>query len=58
MSKKKKRITRRAVDSQRLRQSGVKFEPDYTYVAKDLRQIGLLAGSFILILVILSFVLR
>jgi hypothetical protein len=34
------------------------FNPDYSYVAKDLRRIGLLAGTFISILVILSFFLR
>ncbi len=34
------------------------FNPDYTYVLKDLRRIGLLVGSFISILVILSFFLR
>ena len=34
------------------------FNPDYSYVSKDLRRIGMLAGSFITILVILSFFLR
>jgi hypothetical protein len=34
------------------------FNPDYSYVAKDLRRIGLLAGTFISILVILTFFLR
>ena len=34
------------------------FSPDYSYVSKDLRRIGLLAGSFITILVVLSFFLR
>jgi hypothetical protein len=34
------------------------FNPDYTYVVKDLRRIGALAGSFILILIVLSFILR
>ena len=33
------------------------FNPDYTYVIKDLRRIGILAGSFLVILVILSFFL-
>jgi len=31
------------------------FNPDYSYVIKDLHRIGILAGSFILILVILSY---
>lgn len=34
------------------------FEPDYTYVKKDLRRIGVLAGSFVTILIVLSFFLR
>lgn len=34
------------------------FNPDYTYVIKDLRNIGILAGIFITILVILSLFLR
>jgi hypothetical protein len=34
------------------------FNPDYSYVIKDLRRIGALAGSFVIILVVLSFFLR
>ena len=34
------------------------FEPDYSYVKKDLRRIGVLAGSFVTILIVLSFFLR
>ncbi len=34
------------------------FNPDYTYVKHDLRQIGIMAGSFFVILVVLSFFLR
>ncbi len=34
------------------------FNPDYSYVIKDLKRIGLLAGTFIAILIILSFFLR
>lgn len=34
------------------------FNPDYTYVKKDLKRIGTLAGSFLVIMVILSFFLR
>jgi hypothetical protein len=37
---------------------GREFNPDYTYVKQDLRRIGLLAGSLIIALIILSFVLR
>jgi hypothetical protein len=34
------------------------FNPDYTHVKRDLRRIGLLAGTFTWILVVLSFFLR
>lgn len=34
------------------------FNPDYSMVKKDLKRIGALAGSFILILVLLSFFLK
>jgi hypothetical protein len=33
------------------------FEPDYTHVITDLKRIGVLAGSFLVILIILSFIL-
>lgn len=34
------------------------FDPDYTYIIQDLRRIGMIAGSFIVFLVILSFILK
>ena len=34
------------------------FDPDYSHVKRDLRQIGFMAGSFFVILVVLSFFLR
>lgn len=34
------------------------FNPDYRPVIRDLKQIGILAGSFIALLVVLSFFLR
>jgi len=34
------------------------FNPDYTFVRKDLKRIGMLAGFFIVVLVALSFFLR
>lgn len=34
------------------------FNPDYTTVVNDLKRVGVLAGSFIVILVILSFFMR
>jgi hypothetical protein len=40
------------------RSAVVEFNPDYAYVKKDLKKIGILAGSFFIILVVLSFFLR
>jgi hypothetical protein len=37
--------------------SRAEFNPDYTYVKKDLVRIGSLAGFFIVVLVVLSFFL-
>jgi len=34
------------------------FKPDYTYVKKDLKRIGIIAGSFFGILIVLSFFLK
>ncbi|HUE98150.1 MAG TPA: hypothetical protein VMN99_02780 [Anaerolineales bacterium] len=34
------------------------FNPDYTYVKRDLVRIGTLAGFFVTVLVVLSFFLR
>jgi hypothetical protein len=36
----------------------VEFNPDYTNIKTDLKRIGMLAGSFFVILVALSFFLR
>lgn len=36
----------------------VEFNPDYSQVKADLKRIGILAGSFFVILVVLSFFLR
>lgn len=38
--------------------SRTEFNPDYSYVKKDLARIGTLAGFFIVVLVALSFFLR
>jgi hypothetical protein len=40
------------------RTSDAEFKPDYTETKKDLKRIGILASSFIVILIILSFFLR
>jgi hypothetical protein len=34
------------------------FNPDYSYVKKDLKRIGTLAGSFLVLLIVLSFILK
>jgi len=34
------------------------FNPDYSIVVNDLRRIGIMAGGFLVILVVLSFFLR
>lgn len=64
-SNKKRSITTGSVSTPvasapaRVNRSAVaEFNPDYTYVKKDLAKIGIMAGTFITILVILSFFLR
>ena len=39
-------------------QRPTEFNPDYTYIKRDLGRIGTLAGIFFVILVALAFVLR
>lgn len=39
------------------RASEAEFNPDYTYVIKDLRRIGILAGSFFTILIVLAIII-
>lgn len=66
MAKKSKRQSRREVNPiiekstsdplQGGRPTG--FNPDYQHVIRDIRRVALLAGSFIIILVALSFFLR
>lgn len=36
----------------------IEFKPDYGYVIRDLKKIGIMAGSFIGILIILSFIIK
>lgn len=40
------------------RRGVTEFNPNYDYVIKDLKRIGTLAGSFFVILIILSFILN
>jgi hypothetical protein len=55
MAKKSKRMTSVSMTPSTTR---TEFNPDYTYVKKDLVRIGTLAGFFITVLVVLSFFLR
>jgi len=55
MAKRTKRTTSVSMSSPTTR---TEFNPDYTYVKKDLTRIGTLAGFFIVVLVALSFFLR
>jgi hypothetical protein len=49
----------KAIPSARSRTAAIfEFKPDYSYIFRDLKRIGILAGSFFAILVILSFFLR
>ena len=34
------------------------FNPDYTHTKKDLARIGLLAGTFFIVLIVLSFFIK
>ncbi len=34
------------------------FAPDYSYISHDLRRLGTIWGSFILIFIVLSFIIR
>ncbi len=52
MSKKRKR-TLSAAKISNIRT--FEFNPDYSQVKRDLTRIGILAGSFVLILIVLSF---
>lgn len=56
MSRKTRSLSRRPMMGST--PAAVEFNPDYTYVKRDLRRTGLLAGSFFALLVALSFVLR
>ena len=56
MAKKSKRMTTSV--SVTPASSRTEFNPDYTYVKRDLTRIGTLAGFFVVVLIVLSFFLR
>ncbi|MDT8897574.1 MAG: hypothetical protein ACPLUL_03885 [Thermanaerothrix sp.] len=51
-------VEARPSPSPRSSASSTEFNPDYSYVIRDLKRIGTLAGTFFVILIILSFILR
>ena len=53
-----KRTTKRTTVSVTNSAARNEFNPDYTHVKRDLTRIGMLAGSFFLALIVLSFFLR
>ncbi|OQY27720.1 MAG: hypothetical protein B6I38_09830 [Anaerolineaceae bacterium 4572_5.1] len=59
MAKKRKRqVTKRSASaSVSARRAAAEFNPDYSDIKKDLKNIGILAGSALLVLIILSFFL-
>lgn len=42
----------------RKQQAVFEFNPDYSNTISDLKRIGILAGSFVVILVVLSFIVK
>lgn len=55
MAKKMKRATS---TSEAAASSRSDFHPDYTYVKRDLSRIGMLAGFFVVVLIVISFFLK
>ena len=51
-------MTKYSKRTNRATSSNTEFNPDYTHVKRDLGRIGILAGSFFVILVVLSFFLK
>jgi hypothetical protein len=54
----RRQVSKSAAFMPQQRQVTTEFNPDYTYIRRDLRRIGMLAGSFFVILVVLSFFLH
>lgn len=60
MPRKSSRISSRPSSSASagsIQRAVVEFNPDYTHVKRDLKRIAILAGSFFVLLIALSFVL-
>lgn len=48
----------RSTFSRRTVSPAAEFNPDYTYVINDLKRIGILAGTFFAVLIVLSFIIK
>ncbi len=57
-SKARRRSSTRRRAGRRAPSMTMEFNPDYSYVKRDLRRIAILATSFVVILVVLSFVIN
>jgi hypothetical protein len=51
-------VAARSSFSRRTVATPVEFNPDYSYVVHDLKRIGVLAGTFFVILIALSFIIK
>jgi hypothetical protein len=58
MAKKNKRTMTLVSVSSASANRSIEFNPDYTYIKRDLGRIGVLAGSFFAILIVLSFFIK
>ena len=60
MAKKNKRIVTSVsvTPSTSTANRATEFNPDYTYIKRDLGRIGVLAGSFFALLIVLSFFIK
>jgi hypothetical protein len=58
MTKRTRRTTTTTVSVTPSASSRSEFNPDYSIVRKDLKRIGTLAGIFITLLIVLSFIIK
>jgi len=66
MAKKSKRrisrdvnpVTEKSISDPLIGNRPTSFNPDYHYVIKDIRRVGILAGSFLIVLVTLALILH
>jgi hypothetical protein len=56
--KTRRQVSRTAAFMPAQRATSTEFNPDYTYIRRDLRRIGMLAAGFFVVLVALSFFLH